>query len=206
MRTRLLSATKDVVKAFEDWCAKAEDIRVVTAWATTDCVACDCLAKARSKISTMVVGLDLYTTSPSFLKSFRSIIRIGTAIKSATFHPKLYLFQDGNAFCCIMGSSNFTRGGFGDNTEVNVCVEGAKADPLLAALAMPGTIVFSGHPAGVTVVRVLDPSGAPYADAVLLVNPGQVARSVALVTDQSGTAILPRLWCKVCVVTAIDPR
>ncbi len=77
---------------------------------------------------------------------------------------------------------------------------------LLAALAIFWMVVFSGHPAGVTVVRVLDPSGAPYADAVLLVNPGQVTRSVALVTDQSGTAILPRLWCKVCVVTAIDPR
>lgn len=134
MRTRLLSATKDVAKAFEDWCAKAEDIRVVTAWATTDCVACDCLTKARSKISTMVIGLDFYTTSPSFLKSFRSVIRIGTAIKSATFHPKLYLFQDRDSVCCIMGSSNFTSGGFGDNTELNICAEGTTTDPFFQQL------------------------------------------------------------------------
>jgi hypothetical protein len=53
------------------------NIRIVTAWATTDCMACECLEKARSKISTIVVGLDFYTTSPSFLESFLSVIRIG---------------------------------------------------------------------------------------------------------------------------------
>src|ERR1700733_10319674 len=38
---------------------------------------CECLEKARSKISTILVGLDFYTTSPSFLESFLSVIRIG---------------------------------------------------------------------------------------------------------------------------------
>lgn len=76
----------------------------------------------------------------------------------------------------------------------------------LAALAMFGVSASGGSAGGSTVVRVLDPSGAPYADAVLLVNPGQVAHSIALVTDRSGTATLPRLNCRVCVVTAMDPR
>jgi len=128
MRSRLISDTKELAKTFADWCAKADDIRVVTAWATEDCAACNSLTNARSNISTMVIGLDFYTTSPSFLKSFRSAIRIGTALGSATFHPKLYLFQDGDSCCCIMGSSNFTSGGFGGNTEINVCIEGAKTD------------------------------------------------------------------------------
>ena len=56
--------------------------RTVTAWATTDCMACEFLEKARSKISTMVVGLDFYTTSPPFLESFLSVIRIGKPYSS----------------------------------------------------------------------------------------------------------------------------
>lgn len=77
---------------------------------------------------------------------------------------------------------------------------------LLAALTMSGAAASGGHPVRSTVVRVLDPSGAPYADAVVLVNPGHTAHSIALVTDRSGTVTLPRLECKVCLVTAIDPR
>ena len=129
MRTRLLNGTQELAKAFREWCGKAEDIRIVTAWATTDCAVCDCLEDARSKISTMVVGLDFYTTSPSFLDSFKSVIRIGTSLDGGTFHPKLYLFENAGGFCCVMGSSNFTTGGFAANTELNICIEGGKKDP-----------------------------------------------------------------------------
>jgi hypothetical protein len=85
MRSRLLTGTKEMANVFRKWCGKAENIRVVTAWATTDCAVCDCLQEARSKISTMVVGLDFYTTSPSFLESFLSVIRIGNALQGARF-------------------------------------------------------------------------------------------------------------------------
>jgi hypothetical protein len=73
MRSRLLTGTKEIAQAFGRWCERTENIRIVTAWATTDCMACEFLEKARSKISTMVVGLDFYTTSPSFLESFLSV-------------------------------------------------------------------------------------------------------------------------------------
>jgi hypothetical protein len=76
----------------------------------------------------------------------------------------------------------------------------------LAALAIPGVAVSGGRPVASTVVRVLDQSGTPYADAVVLVNPGWHGDSIALVTDQSGRATLPKLDCNVCVVTAMDPR
>lgn len=76
----------------------------------------------------------------------------------------------------------------------------------LAALAMLGVAASGGTAGGSTVIRVLDPSGEPYADAVVLVNPGHPTDSIALVTDSGGKATLPRPDCKVCVVTAIDPR
>ena len=128
MRSRLLTGTKEMAHVFRKWCGETENIRVVTAWATTECAECDCLQEARSKISTMVVGLDFYTTSPSFLEAFLSVIRIGNALQRGIFHPKLYLFESGGRFCCLMGSSNFTSGGFADNTELNVCIEGRKSD------------------------------------------------------------------------------
>lgn len=130
MGSRLLTTTKELEKVFREWCAKADDIRVVTAWATMECAVRDGLDRVRSKISTLVVGLDFYTTSPSFLESFLSVLRIGKSLQGGTFHPKLYLFEAGKGFCCVMGSSNFTRGGFGDNTELNICIEGRKSDLL----------------------------------------------------------------------------
>jgi HKD family nuclease len=128
MQSRLLTGTEELGKVFTEWSAKASDIRIVTAWATTDCAVCNCLSNARGKISTMVVGLDFYTTSPSFLESFRSVLRIGKALRGGTFHPKLYLFEKGGQCCCLMGSSNFTSGGFADNTELNICIEGRTTD------------------------------------------------------------------------------
>jgi HKD family nuclease len=129
MRSRLLTGTKDLAKVFREWSGKAQDIRIVTAWATTDCAVCECLNDARSKISTMVVGLDFYTTSPSFLESFRPVVRIGNALHGGTFHPRLYLFENTGRFCCVMGSSNFRSGGFADNTELNICIEGRTSAP-----------------------------------------------------------------------------
>jgi HKD family nuclease len=135
MRSRLLTGTKEMAQIFRKWCDRAENIRIVTAWATTDCMANECLEKARSKISTMVVGLDFYTTSPAFLESFLSVIRIGKALQGGTFHPKLYLFEIADRFGCVMGSSNFTRGGFGDNAELNICIEGKKSDAFFREVA-----------------------------------------------------------------------
>jgi hypothetical protein len=56
-------------------------------------------------------------------------------------------------------------------------------------------------------VRVLDPSqteGIP--GAVVLLNPGDVHKSRAFVTDRSGNVSIPDVDCKFCIVTAMDPR
>jgi hypothetical protein len=129
LKSRLLTGTMELAHVFRAWSRKTTDIRIVTAWATMDRVVCDNLRDARSKISTMVVGLDFHSTSPSLLEDFWSTVRIGGASNGGTFHPKLYLFRKGAACCCVMGSSNFTHGGFGDNSELNICMEGGASDP-----------------------------------------------------------------------------
>ena len=128
MNVKLLTTTAELVGLFQDWCRKATDIRVVTAWATSECLGCKDLTASHGTISTLVVGLDFYQTAPSFLEAFRSTVRIGHAAGSATFHPKVYLFKRANTYCCIVGSSNFTGGGFGRNVELNVCITGNVTD------------------------------------------------------------------------------
>jgi HKD family nuclease len=40
------------------------------------------------------------------------------------FHPKLYLFSEGDRYALFAGSSNLTYGGFYENVEANVLIEG----------------------------------------------------------------------------------
>ncbi|MGB8781417.1 MAG: phospholipase D family protein [Candidatus Bathyarchaeia archaeon] len=44
--------------------------------------------------------------------------------RKADFHPKLFVFQNGDSVRVIMGSSNLTSGGTGNNIEANILVEG----------------------------------------------------------------------------------
>lgn len=58
-----------------------------------------------------------------------------------------------------------------------------------------------------TVIRVLNASGVEgIAGVVLLVNPGDARKSVALVTNVQGEAITHDLQCEICTISAFDPR
>lgn len=77
--------------------------------------------------------------------------------------------------------------------------------PEVAAILL-STAIAASATARSTVVHVQDSSGAAMADAVVLVNPGERHKSLALVTDRGGDVALPATRCEPCVVTAIDPR
>lgn len=94
----------------------------------------DDLRSARHKIETLVVGLDFCSTSPTFLRQFQEKVRIGKANGGRTFHPKVYVFEKGESFTCIVGSSNLTGGGFGGNTELNLCVTGGTDDDFIRSI------------------------------------------------------------------------
>jgi HKD family nuclease len=72
-----------------------------------------------------IVGIDQKNTSIEALQDLRTIC---TEIHvfhcedfSQTFHTKLYFFDDGNAQAeLIIGSNNFTNGGFQRNTELSI--------------------------------------------------------------------------------------
>ena len=135
MRTDLRCLTSvGAAEVFREWCGRAEKIRILSAWATDNCPMRDDLWSARHKIETLVVGLDFCSTSPTFLRQFQEKVRIGKANGGRTFHPKVYVFEKGESFTCIVGSSNLTGGGFGGNTELNLCVTGGTDDDFIRSI------------------------------------------------------------------------
>lgn len=82
------------------------------------------------KIEKMVVGTHFYQTSPEFIEKFRNNKKVRFIINTdGVFHSKIYLFKNSEKdWKAIIGSSNFTKGGFEKNTECNVEI-GSGDDP-----------------------------------------------------------------------------
>jgi HKD family nuclease len=125
MTTTTITSSSALRAAFAKAAAEATEVRVATAWASMS----------------LVVGLDFDATDPAFLKHFsenRSEAEAGAPVKtfrdSGTFHPKVYLFNTRSAFTAIVGSSNFTDGGFGSNLEMNLLVTGKVSDSVFLEL------------------------------------------------------------------------
>lgn len=73
------------------------------------------------KVKRALIGTDFLGSEPLVLREFhrRGRLRI-PRVAEGTFHPKLILGIRGTQGLAIIGSSNFTAGGFGANTELNV--------------------------------------------------------------------------------------
>ena len=122
-----------MTKTFEGLCDKYNYIEIAVAWAGNpkDSMVAKALKKYEKKISKMVVGLHFYQTSPTFIKQYLSNEKVRYMVDdtSGVFHPKVYLFfNDSKDWTAIIGSSNFTYGGFSINTEANVMIESKEGD------------------------------------------------------------------------------
>jgi len=81
--------------------------------------------------ATLLVGLDFHSTDPDILRELAKFSQIketfelyclsGNINQTATYHPKLYLFNHLKGLStAVVGSSNLTRGGLEDNVEINI--------------------------------------------------------------------------------------
>ena len=133
LATKFLADARTSATLFAKCAAHAEQIWVATAWASDGSPAADALWRAQDRIASLVVGLDFHQTDPKFLRRFRPWAR---AYQSAdgTFHPKVYVFRRGRTFDAIVGSSNLTTAGFGDNVEANLHVSGATTETSFTSL------------------------------------------------------------------------
>lgn len=94
------------------------------AWAGIDSKSFETLIINKNKIEKIVVGIHFYQTHPSFIQEFLSNNSVKYIMQpNGTFHPKIYLFYNSDKdWEMIIGSSNFTKGGFGNNTEANILI------------------------------------------------------------------------------------
>ena len=127
---RLLSSQKEITSTFNALLRECQSISFAVAWASIGFDSCTQLLKSRRKIRQGVVGTHFYQTAPEFIESFigkKNVKFIRS--QSSVFHPKVYLFEWRNGdWSCLIGSANFTRGGFGDNSELLIHIE--KSDDL----------------------------------------------------------------------------
>lgn len=80
-----------------------------------------------------LAGTDFALTELELLRRLemtrRAQCRIYHSIGPQVFHPKLYILECRRSRIVYIGSSNFTRGGFADNLEVNVRLESTTDSP-----------------------------------------------------------------------------
>ena len=88
--------------------------QIAVAWASIGFKAFDRLAKYRSKITKMIVGTHFWQTDPEFIENFMNHPNVQFIMNTnGVFHPKVYLFVKARGeWECLIGSPNFTRGGF----------------------------------------------------------------------------------------------
>lgn len=122
---RLLSSAREIAGAFDHALKHCEAISFAVAWASCGFGSCTRLLRAHGKIRRGVVGTHFYQTDPDFIASFRGRKTVKFILNpSGVFHPKVYVFHGRRrSWVCLIGSANFTAGGFGENSEMLVQIE-----------------------------------------------------------------------------------
>lgn len=124
---KLLTSTKDLAKEFARMIKSYDHYTWAVAWAgdVKDFDMADILRKNESKVDKIVIGLHFYQTAPNFIAKFIKCKGFRFYTNSdGIFHSKVYLFwNDKDNWQAIIGSSNFTKAGFGMNTETNVLID-----------------------------------------------------------------------------------
>ena len=128
MRSRLLTGTKEMAQAFGRWCERAESIRIVTGLGN------DRLHGVR--VSGESAQQDQHDGGrPGFLHDLAVFPRIvpvshthRQSAAGSNISPEALFARNRRPVRLRHGQLEFTRGGFGDNAKLNICIEGKKSD------------------------------------------------------------------------------
>ena len=79
-----------------------------------------------NKVTKAVIGIHFAQTEPIVLRKLSGIPNILKVVDdtSGVFHPKVIIGIKNGKAKAIIGSSNFTKGGFAGNTEFNISLQG----------------------------------------------------------------------------------
>lgn len=129
---QLLRSGNEVNKCFAALAKKHTTLSFATAWASAKIKAFHAMRKLN--IVSSVVGTHFFQTDPDFLKAFIDSDSVKCIVSpEGVFHPKVYLFSNEHtrAWDILIGSANFTGGGFGCNDEVMVHLTSKHDEPAM---------------------------------------------------------------------------
>ncbi len=134
MDVKFLSAsqTQSTLIALVENC---ESMQWAVAWATENAVF-EAAMKDSSKFEHFVVGTHMFQTQPEVLE--RAAALAAAAVVPPTgdlFHPKVYLFRNGQRIRCVVGSPNLTKAAMSRNVEASVLLDGSLDDVALVELS-----------------------------------------------------------------------
>jgi HKD family nuclease len=134
MDVKFLSAsqTQSTLIALVENC---ESMQWAVAWATENAVF-EAAMKDSSKFEHFVVGTHMFQTQPEVLE--RAAALAAAAVVPPTgdlFHPKVYLFRNGQRIRCVVGSPNLTKAAMSRNVEASVLLDGSLNDAALVELS-----------------------------------------------------------------------
>ena len=105
------------------------------AWATPNRLVEEAF-QHRRKLHRLVIGTHLYQTHPEVLQQFSSEPNVRVMLPIGDlFHPKVYLFRNGDSVQAVIGSHNLTHSAMNRNVEASVLIEGSRHDDTLKDLS-----------------------------------------------------------------------
>ncbi len=112
----------------------SEEIWIAVAWGYNGKLA-NLLMENRAKFQSVTFGLNGFATSPDLVDRLVGVKNAFIAkADKGIFHPKLYLFRNGDDLDAIVGSANFTNGGLDRNHEACLHIRGSSGDVIFEQL------------------------------------------------------------------------
>ena len=126
---KLLTTTAQISQELLRLIKECSSCKIGVAWASIGFKAFELLVEHRSKIERMIVGTHFYQTNPQFIRDFLDHPNVRFIMRAdGVFHPKVYLFlKTPGEWECVVGSPNFTHGGFDSNDEMAVLISNQDA-------------------------------------------------------------------------------
>lgn len=122
---KLISNQADFSVEFERCCKKYSHLSMFTAWVGNPGNIIPYSHLENLEKVNIYLGISFDQSNPEGIKHLMDK-KYGVIIidDKCTYHPKLYFFKSKNNYALLMGSSNFTYGGFYQNVESNILLEG----------------------------------------------------------------------------------
>lgn len=137
LRVEILSSADQSIDALRRLCEWGRELHLCYAWAGSgEGSAEHWRLLPPERLKRVVLGIHFAQTEPFLLEKLRElgVLRL-VPDTGGVFHPKVLLARRGEDAQVLVGSSNFTTGGFASNTELNVLLAGKIDDAPIATVA-----------------------------------------------------------------------